>query len=1023
MSKPVPSDRELDLLKVMWQLGEAKVRDIHEAICPDGQCAFTTVQTLVRIMCKKGLVKKRAQGRTDFYTPVYTLENAASRFVDKLYDGAVDKFVLSMLTAENVSADEMRTGKDDRKSPQGETKERGELDMLALDFLFDSLMGFLLLAFLLLGASVLTLRWLPQPLERIRLIQISLACIFLAAIFSHVSWKPSIALPVLPGNDSPILAEQTSTPGDSSSQRTAAVRGEAEFGYKPANVMVEGIGDADAASAAAPIRWHWWRMTQQSMVFGFIGISVLQAVYLLVGFGLTRRLIARASPLSESGEERIRHLIAQFSDRVDIRFVSSDEIDVPLASGILRPTILLPTQLASDDADPLLFKHSLAHEWKHIEQNDLITWQLVTLCQVLLWPQPFYWLLCRELRVSQDQIADEFAARETNERAAYAATLVEFSRTNHSTMLGALTMAGTRSNLYRRVEMLLNSKFRVSGFSRKRIVFGFTGLMATSGLLLASFQWTEAAATENGTTDGEADQATATGSETGKPRDDNKLIEEVATASVEHFGFVFDAKTDEPIDGATVVVTRMNSGDWRELAVTESTTDASGKYTFSIPPEQLQQRLLYIMFDLRHPTYAPQHCGSYGYGMIAKNLKLGTAPWFSKLYMTPGAKVSGRLVDEGGSPVAGAQLRAHSMDSSVAERTQHIGSFVEAVSDEAGRFEIGVTREGIANLSVIPIDQCMKHIELGTKRGDLGDIPLATGSSIRGRVLDAAGNPMAGVWVNLTKVDDQQAGSYEMKRSSKSNERGEFQTRPISPGNYSVDVESKATGALEKQKYANFHDDPLPAMFVKQIIDVSRESSDKPFVIQAVPHVYIRGSFYNSSGELIDSHSPSLMGKMNDQFMWIRQARRVEKGAFELMVPHGVENATLNFTTNEHSGLTVQFGDESPSPHRRYTFKTIEEDIANIRIVRYVAPILQVNVVDEQGNNVQDATVGATYAVEREPPKSISDTGGMEMMTNTGAISFFEEQPKGIYQSSSLAPGFEFDVYAEKDELGSRRPR
>ena len=108
MSKSAPSDRELDLLKVMWQLGEAKVRDIHEAICPDGECAFTTVQTLLRIMCTKGLVSKRPQGRTDFYTPVYTLENATSRFVDKVFDGAVDKFVLSMLSAENVSADEMR---------------------------------------------------------------------------------------------------------------------------------------------------------------------------------------------------------------------------------------------------------------------------------------------------------------------------------------------------------------------------------------------------------------------------------------------------------------------------------------------------------------------------------------------------------------------------------------------------------------------------------------------------------------------------------------------------------------------------------------------------------------------------------------------------------------------------------------------------------------------------------------------------------------------------------------------------
>lgn len=108
MTKSDPSDRELDLLKAMWQLGEAKVRDIHEAICPDGECAFNTVQTLVRIMFKKGLVTKRSEGRTDFYTPVYTLDKAATRFIDKVFDGAVDRFVLSMLASQNMTDKEMR---------------------------------------------------------------------------------------------------------------------------------------------------------------------------------------------------------------------------------------------------------------------------------------------------------------------------------------------------------------------------------------------------------------------------------------------------------------------------------------------------------------------------------------------------------------------------------------------------------------------------------------------------------------------------------------------------------------------------------------------------------------------------------------------------------------------------------------------------------------------------------------------------------------------------------------------------
>ena len=104
----VPSERELDLLKVLWDLGEGKVRDIHQAFCPSGECAFTTVQTLLRIMCEKGFVKRRSEGRTDFYRPVYTLEKATNRFVDKVFDGAREKLILSMLADEKVSVEEMR---------------------------------------------------------------------------------------------------------------------------------------------------------------------------------------------------------------------------------------------------------------------------------------------------------------------------------------------------------------------------------------------------------------------------------------------------------------------------------------------------------------------------------------------------------------------------------------------------------------------------------------------------------------------------------------------------------------------------------------------------------------------------------------------------------------------------------------------------------------------------------------------------------------------------------------------------
>lgn len=108
MGESSPSERELDVLKVLWELGESKVREVHEALNAQSACAFTTVQTLLRIMADKKLVHQRIEGRTLWYAPTHTREQVSSRFLRRVFDGSLDKLVLNMLTAEDVSPTEMR---------------------------------------------------------------------------------------------------------------------------------------------------------------------------------------------------------------------------------------------------------------------------------------------------------------------------------------------------------------------------------------------------------------------------------------------------------------------------------------------------------------------------------------------------------------------------------------------------------------------------------------------------------------------------------------------------------------------------------------------------------------------------------------------------------------------------------------------------------------------------------------------------------------------------------------------------
>ena len=107
-SPPAPSEREMDILKIFWEVGEASVRQVHRKIAPNGEFALTTIQTLIRIMADKGFLQVRNVNRTLFYKPNYTIEQASSRFLHKVFDGEVDRLVLSMLRSENLSTDELR---------------------------------------------------------------------------------------------------------------------------------------------------------------------------------------------------------------------------------------------------------------------------------------------------------------------------------------------------------------------------------------------------------------------------------------------------------------------------------------------------------------------------------------------------------------------------------------------------------------------------------------------------------------------------------------------------------------------------------------------------------------------------------------------------------------------------------------------------------------------------------------------------------------------------------------------------
>jgi predicted transcriptional regulator len=106
---PTPTARELEILKILWDRGEASVREVHRELARDRpDLAYNTVQTLLRIMdTDKRLVEHRVEGRTFIYTPCFNRDESAARFLDRVFDGAVAELVLSLLREERISAKEL----------------------------------------------------------------------------------------------------------------------------------------------------------------------------------------------------------------------------------------------------------------------------------------------------------------------------------------------------------------------------------------------------------------------------------------------------------------------------------------------------------------------------------------------------------------------------------------------------------------------------------------------------------------------------------------------------------------------------------------------------------------------------------------------------------------------------------------------------------------------------------------------------------------------------------------------------
>ncbi|MBK8099377.1 MAG: BlaI/MecI/CopY family transcriptional regulator [Planctomycetes bacterium] len=108
---PEPTERELQILEVLWQRGEATVREVYETLRDELPIVQNTVQAFLRLMEQKGLVTHRLVGRSFVYRALQarepTRKNLLSGLLETVFDGSLDQLVASALAVRKPSAQEL----------------------------------------------------------------------------------------------------------------------------------------------------------------------------------------------------------------------------------------------------------------------------------------------------------------------------------------------------------------------------------------------------------------------------------------------------------------------------------------------------------------------------------------------------------------------------------------------------------------------------------------------------------------------------------------------------------------------------------------------------------------------------------------------------------------------------------------------------------------------------------------------------------------------------------------------------
>jgi len=98
---PQPTEKELDILQVLWAKGPQTVREINDQLQSEKEVGYTTTLKILQIMHEKGLVSRELKGKTHIYRSIIsesdTQQKMLDKVVDKVFKGSAMNLVMQAL--------------------------------------------------------------------------------------------------------------------------------------------------------------------------------------------------------------------------------------------------------------------------------------------------------------------------------------------------------------------------------------------------------------------------------------------------------------------------------------------------------------------------------------------------------------------------------------------------------------------------------------------------------------------------------------------------------------------------------------------------------------------------------------------------------------------------------------------------------------------------------------------------------------------------------------------------------------